>query len=67
MPKGLDNRSRDEDGEIRHKRNDTLVRTVEAEYGVDLGLRGDAKLKTALEQHDVPTLSKLIEKVRKDG
>jgi hypothetical protein len=33
LPKGLDNRMRDEDGEIRKKRSDTLVRTLRNEYG----------------------------------
>jgi hypothetical protein len=32
FPKGLDNRMRDEDGEIRRKRSDTLVRTLRDEY-----------------------------------
>jgi hypothetical protein len=30
---GLDNRTRDDDGEIRQKRGDTLVRTLRQEYG----------------------------------
>jgi hypothetical protein len=38
MPKrdcnsGLDNRCRDNDGEIRHKRSDTLVGTLRQTYG----------------------------------
>jgi len=32
-PKGLDDRMRDGDGEIRKKRDDTLVRTLRKEYG----------------------------------
>lgn len=32
-PKGLDSRMRDGDGEIRKKRDDTLVRTLRKEYG----------------------------------
>lgn len=32
---GLDNRCRDENGEIRHKRSDTLVGTLRREYGDD--------------------------------
>ena len=32
-PRGLDGRQRDRDGEIRKKRDDTLVRTLRAEYG----------------------------------
>ena len=32
-PKGLDGRMRDQDGEIRQKRSDTLVKTLRNEYG----------------------------------
>jgi hypothetical protein len=32
---GLDNRCRDNDGEIRHKRSDTLVGTLRETYGSD--------------------------------
>ncbi|WP_271600602.1 hypothetical protein [Bradyrhizobium sp. CCBAU 45384] len=35
-PRGLDNRMRDKDGEIRKKRADTLVRTLRDEYGEGL-------------------------------
>ena len=43
---GLDDRHRDEDGEIRKKRSDTLVGTLRGEYGDDFlkGYRQDAKL-----------------------
>ena len=33
LPKGLDRRARDKSGEIRHKRRDTMVKTLRAEYG----------------------------------
>jgi hypothetical protein len=33
FPKGLDGRQRDQDGEIREKRGDTLVKTLREEYG----------------------------------
>ncbi|MGA7077394.1 MAG: hypothetical protein WBQ43_11230 [Terriglobales bacterium] len=41
---------RDEYGEIRRKRSDTLVGTLREEYGADfaVGFRGDAKLATVL-------------------
>jgi hypothetical protein len=32
---GLDDRCRDQNGEIRHKRSDTLVGTLRKEYGED--------------------------------
>ena len=45
---------------IRQKRSDTLVRTIEKKYGVDLGYRSDAKLHTVLKKSGVPSLSKLL-------
>jgi hypothetical protein len=48
---GLDNRCRDDDGQIRQKRGDTLVGTLREEYGPDFarGYRSDAKLETVRE------------------
>lgn len=56
---GLDNRCRDEDGEIRRKRGDTLVRTLRREYGDEFaaGFRSDAKLDTVLRETDSASLS----------
>src|ERR1700737_3315967 len=50
MDKGLDNRSRDENGEIRAKRNDTTVRSLRQTYGDGFapGTRSDAQLRTVL-------------------
>lgn len=45
---------------IRKKRADTLVKTIERKYGVDLGVRSDAQLHTALKKRGVPSLSKLL-------
>ena len=45
---------------IRKKRSDTLVKTIERKYGVDLGVRSDAQLHTALKKRGVPSLSKLL-------
>jgi hypothetical protein len=49
--------------ELRHKRGDTHVGTIESKYSVDLGLRSDAYLKTALERNGVDSLGKLLNKV----
>jgi hypothetical protein len=57
-------RARNLDGQLRAKRGDTLVRTIEAEYGVDLGMRGDARLDTALDRYGVDSLTALLRKVR---
>lgn len=61
---GLDGRCRDNDGEIRHKRSDTLVRTLREEYGEDFakGIRSDATLGTVLERSGTETLSEYFKK-----
>lgn len=63
-PRGLDNRMRDQDGEIRKKRADTLVRTLRREYGGDFaaGYRSDAKLGTVLKREGKETLDQLLKK-----
>jgi hypothetical protein len=68
MPKhchpGLDDRCRDQDGEIRHKRSDTLVRTLRDTYGPDFApnFRSDAKLGTVLRETGARSLSDLRKK-----
>jgi predicted DNA binding CopG/RHH family protein len=64
---GLDNRFRNESGEIRKKRSDTLVRTLRDEYGDDFakGYRANAKLGTVLEREGVEDLGELLKKNRK--
>jgi hypothetical protein len=61
---GLDNRCRDNDGEIRHKRSDTHVGTLRETYGSEFakGYRSDAKLGTVLKREDVATLSELLKR-----
>jgi hypothetical protein len=61
---GLDNRCRDNDGEIRHKRSDTLVATLRNTYGPDFakGYRSDAKLGTVLDREHAATLSNLVKR-----
>jgi len=59
---GLDNRCRDNDGEIRRKRSDTLVGTLRKEYGDDFapGVRSDATLGTVLDRTGADSLSDLL-------
>ena len=66
-PRGLDNRMRDQDGEIRKKRSDTLVRTLRDEYGPDFakGYRANTQLGTVLEREGVETLDQLRRKLKK--
>lgn len=58
------NRSRTKTGPLREKRGDTRVDTIEKKYKIDLGMRGDAHLDTALERHNVDSLHELVEKLK---
>ncbi len=66
FPKGLDNRMRDQDDEIRKKRSDTLVRTLRQEYGENFAreYRSDTKLGAVLKREGVETLDQLLKKMR---
>lgn len=57
-------RSRDKNGELREKRDDTLVRTIEKKYDRDFGVRGDMQLGTLLEKERVESLDELLRKHR---
>lgn len=61
---GLDNRCRDNDGEIRRKRSDTLVGTLRETYGSDFakGYRSDARLGTILDREGANTLSDFLKR-----
>jgi len=63
---GLDNRCRDENGEIRRKRSDTLVGTLRREYGDDFAsdFRSDAELGTVLRETDSASLSDYLRRRR---
>ena len=63
-PKGLDNRMKDQDGEIRKKRSDTKVKTLRVEYGEQFtkGYRSDATLGTLLEREGLSSLKQLLKK-----
>lgn len=50
---------------IHQKRGDTLVRTIEKKYGVDLGYRSDTQLHTVLKKEGLPSLSRLLEMTQK--
>ena len=65
-PKGLDNRMRDKDGEIRAKRSDTKVVTLRKEYGdhVVEGYRSDAQLGTVLKKEGLESLDQLLKQSR---
>lgn len=53
-------RSRNQDGQLRDKRNDTHIGTIEKKYGIDLNVRSDMHLGTYLEQHNIKSLDDLV-------
>jgi len=59
---GLDQRCRDQNGEIREKRGNTLVRTLRETYGPNFapGVRSDARLDTLRERAGGESLSKIL-------
>ena len=64
FPKGLDDRQRDQDGEIRKKRSDTRVDTLRKEYGPNFakGYRGNVQLGTVLKREGVESLDQLLKR-----
>lgn len=53
-------RSRNPSGPLREKRGDTHVETIEKQYGVDFGVRGDMHLDTLLEMKNKKSLNDLM-------
>jgi hypothetical protein len=68
MPKncqsGLDNRCRDNNGEIRHKNGATRIDTLRQTYGDNFasGVRGDMKLDTLLARTGSKSLRQFLKK-----
>lgn len=55
-------RSRNETGELRQKRGDTHVGSIEQQYGRDFDVRSDMRLDTLLKREGVESLSDLLGK-----
>ena len=53
-------RSRNLDGELRDKRDDTHMGTIEKQYGRDFHVRSDKHLGTYLEEEGIKSLNDLI-------
>jgi hypothetical protein len=53
-------RSRNENGHLRDKRDDTHMGTIEDKYNRDLGVRADMHLGNYLKQNNVKSLNDLI-------
>lgn len=64
LPKGVDQRHRDADGEIRHKRGDTRVKTIRVEYGSNVlpGFSPAARLDTVLRKTGATTLHEVLKR-----
>jgi len=53
-------RGRNNDGQLRQKRGDTHIGTIEKQYNVDLKVRSDMHLDTYLEKENIKSLNDLI-------
>lgn len=57
-------RSRDQDGHLRDKRDDTHMGTIEKQYDRDFGVRSDKQLGTYLRENGIKSLNDLIHSKR---
>lgn len=57
-------RTRDDDGQLRQKRGDTLVGNIEREYDVDFSVRSDMRLDTLREQTGLTSIEELLRHAR---
>lgn len=55
-------RTRNENGQLRDKRDDTHMGTIEKQYGRDFNVRSDMQLGTYLKEHGIKSLNDLITK-----
>ena len=53
-------RSRNKNGRLRDKRDDTHIGTIEKQYAIDLNVRSDMHLGTYLKKHKIDSLNDLI-------
>ena len=54
------NRSRNVNGRLRDKRDDTHIGTIEEQYGINLDVRSDMHLGTYLKKNQIKSLNDLI-------
>jgi hypothetical protein len=54
-------RSRNNDGQLRDKRNDTHMGTIEEKYNRDFGVRSDKELGNYLKENNIASLNDLIQ------
>jgi hypothetical protein len=53
-------RSRNENGQLRDKRDDTHMGTIEKQYDRDFGVRSDKELGNFLKENNIASLNDLI-------
>ena len=53
-------RSRNQDGQLRDKRDDTHMGTIENQYGRDFGVRDDMHLGNFLKEQGIASLNDLL-------
>jgi hypothetical protein len=53
-------RSRDQNGQLRDKRDDTHMGTIERQYNRDFGVRSDKQLGNFLKEEGLASLNDLI-------
>ncbi len=53
-------RSRNQDGQLRDKRDDTHMGTIERQYDRDFGVRSDMRLGNFLKEKGIASLNDLI-------
>jgi hypothetical protein len=53
-------RSRNDDGQLRDKRDDTHMGTIEKKYGIDLGVNSNMHLGNFLKENNLKSLNDLI-------
>lgn len=53
-------RTRNQNGLLRDKRDDTHIGTIEKQYGLDLHARSDMQLGTFLKLHKIKSLNDLV-------
>ena len=53
-------RSRNQDGQLRDKRDDTHMGTIEKQYNRDFGVRSDKELGNFLKENGIASLNDLI-------
>ena len=49
-----------DNGQLRDKRDDTHIGTIEKQYGLDLDVRSDMHLGTYLKEHNIKSLNDLV-------